>query len=231
MRDIDDIVKDEIIDTIDNTLTIKTVTAVGLDGYQVITFCDMKYLKLFSYVTLGNFNYTIVSIVGQNVTVSTPNTHPVLVAGNVVSMPSIYYYRGTRKAVNTEFKLRSENWEELPLIWLVNPIEETFYRKDPRERSSEIRFFLLCNADFENDLTKDFREKNIVPLLALAESIYQSVNANTKMFNKLNEYRTRDFSKFGVEDTTGVIKSIIDSNVSGVDLRFTLETLVQPCNC
>jgi len=73
-----------------------------------------------------------------------------------------YYFRGTQRAVNSEWKAFTDDERtKLPMIWLINPIEETFFRKDPRERLSEIRLFLLCSADFENDLTKDFREQRL----------------------------------------------------------------------
>lgn len=231
MRDIDDIVKDEIIDTIDNTLTITSSEQIGITDSYVLTFCDMKYLRLFTYITFGVYTYNIVSIDGNEVTILNPSDYPILKIGDIVTLQVPYYFRGTRKAVNSEFKIASEDMEKLPMIWLLNPVQETFFRKDPRERSSDIRMFLLCSADFVNDLTKDFREENITPLLALAESIFQSVNVNRKTFVQLESYTTRDFSKFGVEDNTGVIKSIIDSNVSGIDLRFTLETLTPVCDC
>lgn len=231
MRDIDDIVEEEIIAKIDNVLTVSYASEV-VNQEQTVRFCDMKYLRLYLGFVMGNNGYSIISIDGEEVTVTVFDGIDPLEVGNQVTIERPFYFRGTPKAVNSEWKAFSDNeMDKLPMVWLVNPVEEEFFRNDPKERRSDIRLFILCLADFENDLTKNFREKNITPLLALAKEINNAINKNPSHFNKLNSYRTRDFSKFGVEDRTGIVKYIIDSNLSGVDMRFDLETLTENCNC
>ena len=233
MQDIDDIVEKKIIDKINCNIRVTEVLAV--DGQtQIVKFCDKKYLRLFgSFFSLDDTKeFSVVQYLENDyVQVFLPE-NTIISANQVYKIRLPYYFRGTQMAVNFEWKAFSDyEGVKLPLVWLINPIEEDFTPHLPTERTSQLRFFLLTSADFTNDFTKQFRQKNIVPLLSLAHEIVETVINDKVNFNRILTYKTRDFSKFGVEERQGIVKNIIDSNVSGVELTFSLEVLKQNCKC
>jgi hypothetical protein len=89
----------------------------------------------------------------------------------------------------------------------------------------------LTKANFADDWTKEHREKNVIPLINLADEIVKSINKNQLYFNRLIDFDVKDFARFGTEDTTGIIKNIIDAKLSGVEMRFSLDVLKQNCKC
>jgi hypothetical protein len=103
--------------------------------------------------------------------------------------------------------------------------------KNDVERTAEIMLFILCSADLRKDVTEDLREKNVFPMLQLAKEIQRAIDKNVQFFNRLESYKTRDYSIFGSENTNGMIKQIIDSNLSGLSMAFSLEILKGNCNC
>lgn len=231
--DIDTIVKERVIDTINNVIRVKSVTPLE-NSRQTVVFCDSKYLRLFgSFFTSDNvFEFGVLMYNSEgSVTVAVPEGVEIQ-RGNEFILRIPYYFKGTPMAVNMEWKkFSSYEGVKLPLIWLLQPTNEVFRERNTVERVSDIKFFLLCGADFTNDFTDDFRRKNVQPLFELAKCITESVNRNSMYFNKLVDHRTRDFSKFGTEEKTGIVKSIIDSNLSGVELTFSLEVLKKNCKC
>lgn len=68
-------------------------------------------------------------------------------------------------------------------------------------------------------------------MLQLAKEIQRAIDSNVKFFNRLESYKTRDYSIFGSENTNGMIKQIIDSQLSGLSMSFSLEILKGNCNC
>lgn len=233
-EDISDILEFDIVDKIDNTVKVVYASEV-VNNQQIIKLCNAKYLRLFSQIWyLDDTEYF--SVVSYNedgsLTVVGSNEGIIAFKGQTLKLAKPYYLRGTARAVNFEWNKLSEiQGFKLPLVWLVNPTSEKFSTNPPIERTSDLRIFLLCNANFIDDWTKEHREKNIVPLINLAEEIVNSINLNQKLFNRVIEYDTKDFAKFGTEDTSGIIKNIIDANLSGVELKFSVEVLKQNCKC
>lgn len=228
MLDIDKIVENEIIGKIDTKIRVKTASAI-VDGQQTLTFCNQKYLRLFDSVGFGDETIDIVSNDGQNVVITTAT--PIAV-NSILNINLPFYHRGTPRALNSEWsQISNDERDKLPAVWLLNPIDETFSLKNDVERTAEIMLFILCSADLRKDVTEDLREKNVFPMLQLAKEIQRAIDKNVQFFNRLESYKTRDYSIFGSENTNGMIKQIIDSNLSGLSMAFSLEILKGNCNC
>jgi len=228
MLDIDKIVENEIIAKINTEIKVKTASAI-VDGQQTLTFCNQKYLRLFDSVGFGDETIDIVSNDGQNVVITTAT--PIAV-NSILNINLPFYHRGTPRALNSEWsQISNDERDKLPAVWLLNPIDETFSLKNDVERTAEIMLFILCSADLRKDLTEDLREKNVFPMLQLAKEIQRAIDKNVKYFNRLESYKTRDYSIFGSENTNGMIKQIIDSQLSGLSMAFSLEILKGNCNC
>jgi len=229
MLDIDDLVYKQIIDKIDNSIVIKTATPL-VDGEQTLTFCNQKYLRLYEVLTNDEGGFVVKSNNGTNVLISNFGTE--LKKGDVLYIPKPYYHRGTPRALNSEWsQISNDERNKLPAIWLLNPVDEQWNEYGDIERVSEIQLFIMCEADLVHDVTTDLRKKNVFPMVKLAQEIERSIKKNKQYFNPLNSYKTRDYSIFGSENTNGMIKQIIDSNLSALSMSFSLEVLKGNCNC
>jgi hypothetical protein len=120
--------------------------------------------------------------------------------------------------------------QKTPLIWLLEIIRENkFGRGDVREFETELRVFFLDETDPTQFVTQDNRQQIVEPMENLAESFLDVVRSK-RVFKTLVDYQITSFSRFGVETDQGVIQNILDANLSGVELRFTL-TKYKETNC
>ena len=228
MRDIDEIVEFEIVQKIDTKIRVKTASSV-VDGLQTLTFCNQKYLRLFRKLYFGETEIVVKSNDGLNVIIET--TVPIAV-NSILNIPLPFYHRGTPRALNSIWNdLSTDEREKLPAIWLLNPVDEAWKSYGDIDRVSEVTLFFMCEADFNNDLTKELRKKNVFPMIQLSKAIEKAIEQNKLWFNPLNGYKTRDYSVFGTEDKNGMIANIIDSDLSGLSMGFSLEILKENCKC
>jgi hypothetical protein len=54
---------------------------------------------------------------------------------------------------------------------------------------------------------------------------------NDRMYEAVENYRYKTFSRFGVEQESGVLQNILDANLSGVALDITLTRYKVNCKC
>jgi len=131
-----------------------------------------------------------------------------------------------------EWTLADSNLEnKLPLIWLLEVISETGYgRGSSLEKDIETRLFFLDETDPSQYYTKDHREQVVVPMQKLMLELLKQIDED-RMYQSVENYRYKTFSRFGVEQETGVIENILDANLSGVALELTLSRYKQNCKC
>ena len=136
---------------------------------------------------------------------------------------NLFFQTGTRLAANQEWTMADSNLQnKLPLVWLLETINERFYGiQSPLERESELRIFFLNETDITQFYTEDHRANVVQPMTDLARQFIQVVDS-TPSFKKIEQYQIRTFSRFGVESQKGVIQNILDANLSGVELQVTL---------
>lgn len=243
VRDIDDIVEQDIINKMDVSVKITSATLIN-DSYK-ITLCNQKYARIMSKL----FQETI-DVNGDAVTVEweialdsfdedgsflVTNSDPfyTLKSGDVLRLPLPHYFRGTPLAVNGEWRAFSPfEWDKLPMVWLAQPTDEEWHSdENVLERTADITLFFLASANFRDDFTKDLRVKQVVPLMSMANLAIDHVK-NAPAFGKGLSYNTRDFSKFGRETEKGIERNIIDSDLSAVRLRMSLPIYKNnSCDC
>jgi hypothetical protein len=233
-QDISDIIEFEIIEKLDTT--VKVVYAGPVENNtQIIRLCDVKFLRLFGvmwYLDESEYFSVLTYNEDGSLTITASNEGIEAYKGQTLKLKKPFYLKGTPRAINFEWNKLSEiEGLKLPLVWLVNPTNEKFISDPPIERTSDCRLFLLTKANFADDWTKEHREKNIIPLINLADEIVRTVNRNQLYFNRLIDFDIKDFARFGTEDTTGIIKNIIDAKMSGVEQRLSLDVLKQNCKC
>lgn len=143
-----------------------------------------------------------------------------------------FFITGTKRATNTEWTLADSNLEnKLPLIWLLEVISETGYgRSSIIEKDIDIRLFFLDETDPSQYYTKDHREQVVIPMQKLMLEFLAVVEQNRK-YQTVENYRYKTFSRFGVEQETGVVQNVLDANLSGVALEVTLTRYKENCKC
>lgn len=143
-----------------------------------------------------------------------------------------FFITGTKRATNKEWTLADSNLEnKLPLIWLLEVISETGYgRNSAIEKEIDVRLFFLDETDPSQYYTKDHREQVVIPMQKLMLEFLDVADKN-KAYKSIENYRYRTFSRFGVEQETGVVQNVLDANLSGVALEVTLTRYKQNCKC
>lgn len=140
----------------------------------------------------------------------------------------VFYLTGTRLAANNEWTMAGADLTaKLPLVWLLETINERFGGAESSlERSSDLRIFILEETNVREFYTKDHREQVVKPMQELAIELVRVIN-DTPRFKRLENFQIRSFSRFGVEETKGVIQNVLDANLSGVELQLTLDIFKQ----
>lgn len=121
--------------------------------------------------------------------------------------------------------------DKTPIVWLLEMVRYKAYgRENTKEWESELRLFILDETDVTNFYVEDHRINVVLPMEKLANEVIESVN-NNKTFQRVDEYDVYSFSRFGVEKDNGVFQNILDANLSGIELRFTLVKYKGNCKC
>jgi hypothetical protein len=223
MEDIVNIIKREIINRLDVSLSITNVDIIETSPNaftSYISVCSVKWARIGKYVIDDNgtqFPIIDINYGASLITVSgsfeTPN--------GTLYLP--FYFYGTPMQVNSEWGAVTKiEVDKIPFIWLIEPLNENpFGRESALERTSEIRLLFVDGRFSTNWKVKDIHEFRIQSLLNMVEEFKESVN-NNRIFQRVTDYRTKTLTKLGSESEQGFLKNILDANLTAVELRFTL---------
>ena len=206
-------------------------TAIG-----IADFCHTKWArqgKTLTRVSDGE-QWTVSEVtLDESITaVYAGTTMPEPIFEGVFELPSPYFITGTRLATNREWTIASNNvTSKTPIVWLLETTRERFFgREQSLERASDLRIFILDETNVKDYYTKDHRVQVVQPMTQLVEALIQTINARAN-FDDVEDFQLVTFSRFGVEQETGFIQNIIDANLSGVELQFTLQKFKENCKC
>lgn len=225
---------------IDSTTYIEQLVSKidsSLDGvYDAETgrtyFCDTKWARVGKIITDHDKKYRIKEISYDNWIVAELIGSGEDVLNGICYLTNPFYITGTKLATNREWTIAETNLEnKLPLIWLLEIISETGYgRGSSKERDIETRLFFLDETDPSQYYTKDHREQVVIPMQKLMNEFLKVIE-DDRTYEVVDNYRYKTFSRFGVEQDTGVIENILDANLSGVALELTLTRYKINCKC
>lgn len=219
-----------VVNSIDNTIE-GTNIAPG-----VATFCDTKWARVPKrLVRVSDGEEWVVTDVLMNEQITATylgTTIPEPTLEGIFGLPIPYWITGTRLAANNEWRMVTNDVAaKTPIIWLHETIMEVIYgREASLERSSEIRLFFLDETNTKDYYTKDHRKFVVNPMQQLVDAFIGAINENSQ-FKNVESYRMKTFSRFGFEQEQGVMQNILDSDLSGVELQFTLEKFKINCKC
>lgn len=218
---------EQIVNNIDTSITGSHNVGDGL-----FYTCNTKWARVGRIVTdvLGN-EYRITEI-ETDVYIKVESIVPALILDNICYLSTPYFLTGTKLSANAEWSIVDPNLEnKLPLIWLLEIISETGYGKGSAfDRDIETRLFFLDETDPSQYYTKDHREKVVIPMQKLMNAYLESIE-NLRSYKSIENFRYRTFSRFGVEQDSGVVQNILDANLSGVALELTITRYKINCKC
>lgn len=225
MEEISEIVNG-IFDGIDTTITGTYNSGTGLTDY-----CATKWARVGKIITdsLGN-EYQITAVNTDQSLAVTQISGPATPLDGITFLNPPYFQGGTKLAANREWTISTTDLTaKTPLVWLLEIIRvEKFGRGDVREFQTDLRLFFLDETNVKDFYTEDHRREVVKPMEKLAESFLDVVRTNAN-FQTIENYTLVTFSRFGVETDQGVIENILDANLSGVELQFTLTKYKENC--
>jgi hypothetical protein len=202
----------------------------------VADFCSTKWAREGKILTReGDGEQWVINAVTLDESISATYigaTIPEPTFEGTFSLPSPYFITGTRLAANREWTIASNDvTSKTPIVWLLETTRERIFgREQSLERASDLRIFFLDETNVKDYYTKDHRVQVVQPMTQLVNSLIETISAKAS-FDDVEEFQLVTFSRFGVEQETGFIQNIIDANLSGVELQFTLQKYKQNCKC
>ena len=237
MKDIYFILRDEVIEKLDNLLTVKNVI---VDGDRIrVSVCGLKWSRETKSVTdIEETVFYIESVDHETNTLTLIAIYDELgevvepVGNLTIERPK--FFIGTPLKTNEEWKTFSKNeMKKVPFIWQVEPTKE---KKQPlnsqNERTSEVFFVLLDNSSSDKWLTKEVHQNRLQSLYNLVTEIEKAINSNKLWFEEMKTaIDVKNFNRFGTETIQGFDRNIIDADLTGIEMKFTLVVRKQSCKC
>lgn len=227
-----------VIDEISSVVSdIASRINLSIEGkYNGVTneFCDTKWARAGKKVTESTTG-DVYEITGVNYNESMTANNLSGVApfeSGEYMLPEPFFISGTKLAANNEWTIAADDLtQKTPIIWLLEVIRERRYgRGDTRLLSTDLRVFFLDETNVRDFYTADHRREVVYPMTELAEAFLDVVRSDQN-FETFEDYELITFSRFGVEQENGMFENILDANLSGVELRFSLTKFKQNCKC
>jgi hypothetical protein len=210
------------------------ITGVYDNATEKTFVCSTKWLRVGKTVKdQSNIEFVITEI-GPGEWIKAKNVlDPTLFLDGVFTIPEPYFLPGTKLSANREWTLPTNDvTQKTPIVWLLDAIRYRKYgRENPLDFETDLRVFFLDETDIVNFYTLDHRENVVEPMTELINEFLNVVN-NKAIYKRVLEFDLITFSRFGVESENGMFENILDANLSGVELRFTLSKFKENCkNC
>jgi len=229
MKDVSEIFED-IVNDIDNQIAINSLSVIN-NKLRVYT-CDTKWLrvgkKVSGKILGGSIKEAYVTAIDVDNYFEIDNVN--ILSDIFIPKPTAMF--GTRTATNNEWNLKTPNLlNKTPLIWCLELVNETHYGNEASlERDIEMRVFFLDETDILNYATKDHRQQVVRPMTYLAHAFKKVIDKNM-LFKSITQFNVLGFSRFGTESVTGMIENILDANLSGTSVQFTISKYKESCKC
>lgn len=225
MRDIS-VLFEEIVGKID--------TSIEIHSYSNKRFytCNTKWIRVGKIIFGKTAGDADASSVVTNVVKDTYFEIESATLVKSVRCPLPFVITGTKLATNIEFAKKDNNLlNKTPLVWLLENHSETIYGMDSSiERDMEMTVLFLDETDVKNYYTKDHRLQVSEPMIALQEEFEKAIN-KFSLYKRLEKFNRKVFSRFGTETENGMYKNILDANLSGIIITYTVSKYKDACKC
>lgn len=215
-----DIIKN-LINNIDLAVEVQSIV-----GNKVFICGSTLQITIGKTVEDSNGNqYTVTDMVVNEWIELTPISPAPAFDDTVLFGPPITYLHGTPMSVNNEYLVvSSDTIDKTPFCWVLEPYT---YRQPGADSSLsgvyEIVLFFMDWAKETEWTNNEHNNRVIKPMENLANAFKNTINLDFT-FKRLEDFVTKPRSRFGVEVTNkGSEGKILDEDLSGVEVRFTLE--------
>jgi hypothetical protein len=212
----------ELVDQIDNSI-IGSFDPMA----EVTETCRTKYARIGKPITDISENEFLITDIDPDLFIKAGN------ADGLLFLPKPFFISGTRIATNREWTLAEQGdlLKKTPLIWLLHDLRYFKYgRESVYEWESDIRIFFIDETNNADYYTKDHIENVVEPMSELANLFIESINKN-RSYKTIESFEVINFTRFGVEESNGYVKNILDANLSGIELRINLVKYKENCKC
>lgn len=221
---------EEFVLNIDKNITINTIEHINSDTH--IFTCNTKWARKGKKINLQVDLQTSFSLLIKEVV----EDEKIVVAGVYdpisVSLTDPFYISGTKISTNNEWLMADRDLlKKTPLIWLYQNYTQTIYgAESPLERTMNLTIAFLDETNPLYQKNSDHIDNVVVPMMKLVDSFIKSID-KLYIYKKLKQHNIKVYSRFGVENDSGVIQNILDADLGGVVLTITLEKFKEPCKC
>lgn len=229
---ISDVIEQFVVDKLDNTLNILSVSSVS-DGLQAVQFCNIKWLKCYDYILIGSNTYKVNAYNGNFVTFYVEDIENAITLNDVPTINRPLFLNGTLSNTKLEWNNYSINERaKLPFIWLVSPTDViTASPQNGRTKTANVKLWFVHWSDWKK-LNRDRQDEAIRPLMALVDEFTATIERQSHVFEDYTNFTLRDFPKLGVETLNGIGKTLFDSTLSGLEFDSSLKIFHRYCeNC
>lgn len=226
-QDLSNIIHQIVLD-IDNT-----IEGTFDDVLNRTNVCKTKWIRKGKKVTDSDGNeYVVMDFATDEWIVANPMNSSAPPLEGIITIGVPYFITGTPMSANREWTIVTNDvTAKTPIVWYLDFIRfKQFGRESTIEFESELRIFFLDETDVRNYYTKDHRDNVVRPMTELVNGFIESVHGN-RIFKRIDDFEILTFSRFGVEKENGMFQSILDADLSGVELRLTLVKYKENCKC
>jgi hypothetical protein len=222
----------EIIEDVVSRIDTK-ITGTSQIDINKVAFCSTKWARKDKSILDVSDNPFKITEIDYDVSIT---AQPEMAGLNFVPqtyyLPNPYFIGGTKIATNNEWTIATNDLSlKTPIVWLLETINERqFGKEDARLFESELRIFFLDETNITDFYSKDHRREVVYPMKQLGLEFLKVIK-NDRSFKTIEDYSFILFSRFGVEQEQGMFQNVLDANLSGVELRFTLTKYKENCKC
>ena len=226
-QDLSNIIHQIVLD-IDNT-----IEGTFDDVLNRTNVCKTKWIRKGKKVTDSDGNeYVVMDFATDEWIVAVPSSVSAPPLEGIITIGVPYFITGTPMSANREWTIVTNDvTAKTPIVWYLDFIRfKEFGRESTIEFESDLRIFFLDETDVRNYYTQDHRDNVVKPMTELVHGFIDSVERN-RSFKRIEDHEILTFSRFGVEKENGMFQSILDADLSGVELRLTLVKYKENCKC
>lgn len=215
------------LSTLDRTLH---VTAIG-NGW--IRVCDLKWVGLFGLVLVDGVEIQYSAIDEE--------TNTIFILGNYnenteFKLPESPLFVGTHRKASSEWLNYSNDLKDkIPFVWFSLFPNPTKTKSTDRssivvDSWSNVRIYFCADIDRTQWVTVEILERRAKWLDAWAEAFCNNFD-NYLGIDLVGSPTFNYYPVFGVEQSDGMIKDIIDSNLASVGISIDLDVKFKECKC
>jgi len=213
-----------IIDLIKDTGDITSITSSGTT--RTIFTADTKNLNAGDYVTIGNSDFKILTLVANNkFTVVSTNA---ITATTWTAKAPYFFYGNPLMIVNTINRIKDYK-QKYPIIVLFETMPSTVNDElvNPLERTVSLDMFVADEANYKDFSHEDYYSQVIDKLQDIADKLIYEFKNNASI-GKLTNHKETPYSQWNLTTEEG--KNVFDAELSAIRIQIDLPIKKSVCS-